>query len=132
MEKVVGTFFKELGLQLPHAGTWAGVEGLVRSNLGEPSARHLMVLTRSNAALGLLFDRGTLAHGSTEIIFGSDFPLDQSDLQVCLDIQRIKIAMAVSFGILLPSARPSWSVLIEGYIKCAFETQKLSSWPLRR
>ena len=62
---------------------------LVRANLDDQGARHLMLLTVSNAALGLVFDRGTLSHEKTEIIFGSDFPLDQSDLQVCVDIQVI-------------------------------------------
>jgi hypothetical protein len=97
VEKVVTTFFRELGLPLPRTDVvlgGGGVEALVRSNLREPSARHLMLLTKSNAALGLLFDRDTLSHEKTEIIFGSDFPLDQTDLQVCLDIQRVKLCMA--------------------------------------
>ena len=48
--------------------------GLVSNNLLEPEARRLMLLTKSNAALGLLFDRHILVHDKTEVIFGSDFP----------------------------------------------------------
>lgn len=41
-----------------------------------------MLLTKNNAALGLLFDHGLLSIDKTEVIFGSDFPDDQTDLQV--------------------------------------------------
>lgn len=92
MDRVVSLFFSELGLPRPKAAGH-GVEALVRSNLVQPEARHLMLLTKANAALGLLFDRSTLSHEKTEIIFGSDFPLDQTDLQICLDIQRIKLCI---------------------------------------
>ncbi|CAM9558418.1 unnamed protein product, partial [Phaeothamnion confervicola] len=53
-----------------------------------------MLLTRNNAALALLFDRGILCHNKAEIIFASDFPSDHSDLQVCYNLQRVKQAMA--------------------------------------
>jgi hypothetical protein len=41
-----------------------------------------MILTKNNSALNLLLDRDLINQDKTEIIFGSDFPLDQSDLQV--------------------------------------------------
>ncbi|CAM9898080.1 unnamed protein product, partial [Sphacelaria rigidula] len=49
---------------------------------GLKQARHLMLLTRNNAALTLLFDLKLLDHGKTEVLFGSDFPGDGTDMQV--------------------------------------------------
>jgi hypothetical protein len=100
-EAVVAVFFRELGLPLPSLAAWPRAEALVRANLREPSARHLMLLTKNNGALPLVFDRATLRHDTTEVIFGSDFPLDQTDLQVCLDIQRVKLCMAVGTTVVL-------------------------------
>jgi hypothetical protein len=60
-----------------------------------------MLLTKLNQALPMLFDTGMLQHASTEVIFGSDFPLDQSDLQVCLNIQRVKLCMAEAITVVL-------------------------------
>jgi MoxR-like ATPase len=67
---------------------------LIRSNLRDLKARHLMLLTRNGAALPMLFEHGILSHNGTDILFGSDFPLDKTDMQVCLNIQRIKNSMA--------------------------------------
>jgi len=101
MEAIVSEFFEELRLPLPSATFWPGTELLVRANLQEPSARHLMLLTKNNGALPLVFDRGTLSHHTTEVIFGSEFPLDQTDLQIVLDIQRVKLCMAVGTTVVL-------------------------------
>lgn len=126
MEKIVTCFFQRLGISLSsyydrknndmatgclaaNAVNTAGmgwrdvrIESLIRSNLLEPiAARHLMLLTRNNAALSLLLDRKILMQHETEIIFGSDFPLDQTDLQVCLNIQRVKLCMAEGITVVL-------------------------------
>merc|ERR1712025_1201736 len=69
------------------------VVDLVKQNFGSRDARHLMLLTKNNAALGLLFDHKLLQHESTEVIFGSDFPHDQSDLQVMFNMQQVKLNM---------------------------------------
>jgi hypothetical protein len=60
-----------------------------------------MLLTKNNAALGLLFDQGTLCMNKTEVIFGSDFALDQTDVQVCISIQRVKLCMAEGITVVL-------------------------------
>ena len=52
-----------------------------------------MLLTKNSAALGLLLDNHVLDHGRTQVLFGSDFPLDKTDLQVCLNIQKVKYCM---------------------------------------
>lgn len=43
----------------------------------------MMLLTKNNAALSLLFDLKLLNHANTEVLFGSDFPGDRTDMQVC-------------------------------------------------
>ena len=97
---VVSRFFREMGM-MESGATRPPVLNLVRQNIREPEARHLMLLTRNNAALGLLFDHGILAHDRTTVLFGSDFPLDKSDLQVCLNIQRVKHCMASGVTLVL-------------------------------
>jgi hypothetical protein len=94
MDRIIQCFFLRLGL--PSVSSWRDIliEDLIKSNLTEPEARHLMLLTKNNAALSLLLDRSILMQDKTEIIFGSDFPLDQNDLQVCINIQRVKLCMA--------------------------------------
>ena len=74
---------------------------LIQQNIADPSSRHLMLLTENNAALSMLFDHGILKHQETTVIFGSDFPLDRTDLQVCLMLQRVKHGMAQGTGLML-------------------------------
>ncbi len=100
MENVIQTFFNHLGVELQGLRR-LNVDTLVRANFSSPEARHLMLLTKNNAALGLLFDLGIIDHSKTEVIFGSDFPSDQTDLQVCLNIQRVKQCMAVGVTVVL-------------------------------
>ena len=101
MQKIVYCFFSKLGLPLP--GGWEDtlIEKLIADNLREPEARHLMLLTKSNAALSLLFDRRILKKDRTEIIFGSDFLLDKTDLYIYLQLQRIKHCMAEGITVVL-------------------------------
>jgi len=42
----------------------------------------------------MLFDHEILRHDNATVIFGSDFPLDKTDLQICLNLQRVKHCMA--------------------------------------
>jgi MoxR-like ATPase len=102
LELVVDHFFREmLGAGSAHGVPRAPVLDLVTQNIAEPEARHLMLLTRNNAALGLLFDHSVLAHDRSTVVFGSDFPLDKTDLQVCLNIQRVKNCMASGVTLVL-------------------------------
>jgi len=66
---------------------------LIMQNLVELDARHLMLLTKNNAALRLLFESNLLDHGKAEVMFGSTFPNDQSDVFVAMNLQRIKSYM---------------------------------------
>ncbi|CAE7766394.1 rnf213a [Symbiodinium sp. CCMP2592] len=54
---------------------------------------HLMLLTKNNAALRLLFEGGLLNHSKAEVMFGSTFPNDLSDMFVAMNLQRIKSFM---------------------------------------
>jgi hypothetical protein len=42
-----------------------------------------------------------LTHQNTEVIFGSEFPMDQSDLQISLNLQKIKTCMATGKRVVL-------------------------------
>jgi hypothetical protein len=69
---VLSVFFRHLGLEeVSHAARMAdphyGVVELVRRNCVDREARHLMTLTKNNAALPMLFDEGVLAHENTEV-----------------------------------------------------------------
>merc|ERR550532_2049653 len=74
---------------------------LIQQNLGEPDARHLMLLTKNNAALRLLFESGLLDHNKAEVLFGSTFPNDQSDIFVAMNLQRIKSFMQQPISLVL-------------------------------
>eukprot|EP00750_Incisomonas_marina_P010789 INCI16307.8.p1 GENE.INCI16307.8~~INCI16307.8.p1 ORF type:complete len:4556 (+),score=887.02 INCI16307.8:48-13670(+) len=95
MELILETFFQKVGMlqQLPRLDRMPVLD-LIVENLKSQESRHLMILTKNNVALSLLYDYHLLGHEDSEVIFGSDFPLDQSDLQICLNIQRIKNCMA--------------------------------------
>jgi len=56
--------------------------------------RHLMLLTKNDAALHILLDFGIVQHRSIKILFGSDYPNDQNDTYICRMIQQIRMSMA--------------------------------------
>jgi len=100
MESILSKFADLLGFSLAGARR-AGVVELVRQNLVAKEARHLMLLTKNNAALGLMFDNTILSIDKTDVIFGSDFPLDQTDLQIMLNINKVKLSMAEGIPVVL-------------------------------
>lgn len=76
---------------------------LIKENLQSNSSRFLMILTKNDAALSILFQRNILRHPSeniqssgkeAQIIFGSDLDGDRQDACVTSDLHRIKLAMA--------------------------------------
>jgi MoxR-like ATPase len=102
--QVLETFFRKVGLPidtLKEDDKKLGVIDLIQQNVDDRDARHLMLLTRNNAALSILFDQQILSHDKCDIIIGSDFPLDQSDLQICHNIQRIKQRMQEGTTVIL-------------------------------
>ncbi|KAL1512226.1 hypothetical protein AB1Y20_005488 [Prymnesium parvum] len=74
---------------------------LVLGNLQDRSSRHLMLLTHNAAALQLLFYGGMLKEDGVDVLFGSRFPDDVSELQLVQQVNRVKIAMAEGRTIVL-------------------------------
>ena len=67
---------------------------IIRCNIADRNARHLMVLTHNDAALQILLDdtyNVMVQEGVQKplVIFGSDFPDDRSDLHIFMNIQRL-------------------------------------------
>jgi len=91
-EAVIDTFFTKCGMDAGRIAR-ADTMTLIRENLREPDARHLMLLTRHNAALRLLYDEKIVDHSTSEVIFGSTFPSDLTDLYVATNLMRIKTVM---------------------------------------
>ncbi|XP_028310203.1 E3 ubiquitin-protein ligase rnf213-alpha [Gouania willdenowi] len=69
----------------------------VRENLEaagqEEECRYLLVLTKNYAALQILQQTFFSESSQPEIIFGSSFPRDQEYMQICRNINRVKICM---------------------------------------
>ena len=129
-DEVLAIFYRHL--KIVHASTsLSTIAELVEQNVYDKDARHLMLLTTNNTALGLLFEmkrvsqaaklrmsdgnhdeedadvdsedddgdrlaegESMISHSKSQVIFGSDFPLDKSDLQISLNLQKIKTCMS--------------------------------------
>lgn len=87
IESIVSAFFNNLSMASESIPRDPVID-LIQQNIVSPEARHLMVLTKNSAALGLLLDNNVLDHEQTQVLFGSDFPLDKTDLQVNLGSLR--------------------------------------------
>ena len=92
LENCIEEFFERTGMDFADVDRLSTQE-LIKQNLEEPDARHLMLLTKNNAALRLLFEGGLLDHSRAEVMFGSTFPNDLSDMFVAMNLQRIKSFM---------------------------------------
>ena len=66
---------------------------LVRGNLSDRASRHIMLLTQNAAALQLLFDGGLLREQEVDVLFGSRFPDDVSELQLVQQVNRVKYVL---------------------------------------
>jgi hypothetical protein len=67
---------------------------VVKDNLAANGrVRHLMLLTKNDAALQILLDFNIVHHERTKILFGSDYANDQNDTYVCRMIQQIRMSM---------------------------------------
>ena len=67
---------------------------LIRSNLHDSNARHLLLITENYAALQLLTATGLLAAGAAKVIVGSTFRDDRTQLAVGLVMQEIIACMS--------------------------------------
>ena len=101
LDSILGHFFDALSLPIPE-NQMTTVVDLIKQNMEDKNARHLMLLTKNNAALDILFSQELVARRDrTEVLFGSDFPEDKSDLQICLNIQKFKLCMAEGWTVIL-------------------------------
>src|SRR5690606_34189920 len=73
----------------------------VRSNLQSHDVRHLMLLTRNDTALSLLFGCGLLQQSQVDILVGSRFKEDLAELHLVQQINQVKQAMAAGRTIIL-------------------------------
>lgn len=101
LKTVLRTFRSQLNISkdpitLPSALT------LIRENLEDPYARHLMLLTENGAALHLLFQCGVVTLGEgTRVLIGSSFSADASEYHLISQINSIKRAMQVGQHVIL-------------------------------
>ncbi|CAK0875561.1 unnamed protein product, partial [Prorocentrum cordatum] len=100
LDACVRKFFGHTGMSERHVPRFTTLE-LVGQNLREPEARHLMLLTKNNAALRMLFDSRLCDHSRSEVMFGSTFPDDQSDVVVAMNLQKIKTFMMQPISLVL-------------------------------
>eukprot|EP00397_Hematodinium_sp_SG-2012_P000023 GEMP01000023.1.p1 GENE.GEMP01000023.1~~GEMP01000023.1.p1 ORF type:complete len:4845 (-),score=1374.35 GEMP01000023.1:551-15064(-) len=91
-DAVISEYFTLCGMTASRV-TMVNTMTLIAENLREPDARHLMLLTHHNAALRLLYDEQILSHAHSEVIFGSTFPADLTDVYVATNLMRIKTVM---------------------------------------
>lgn len=102
LHRVLTTFCDQLGH--PHMDTSAVPASLtlIRDNLNDMDARHLMVLTVHGAAMGLLFQCGVVKlGGGTLVLIGSSFSSDASEYHLISQINQIKRAMQVGQKVVL-------------------------------
>eukprot|EP00761_Pharyngomonas_kirbyi_P011055 gb/GECH01011079.1/.p1 GENE.gb/GECH01011079.1/~~gb/GECH01011079.1/.p1 ORF type:complete len:1561 (+),score=386.09 gb/GECH01011079.1/:1-4683(+) len=91
---VVNTFSSETRKDLRELRFPSSLE-LIQENLHDRHARHLMVMAKDqNMALQTLFDKKVLQVDETDVLFGSDFPADTSDLYLSMSLKRIRLCMA--------------------------------------
>eukprot|EP00927_Polykrikos_kofoidii_P035934 TRINITY_DN30416_c0_g1_i1.p1 TRINITY_DN30416_c0_g1~~TRINITY_DN30416_c0_g1_i1.p1 ORF type:complete len:2733 (+),score=408.03 TRINITY_DN30416_c0_g1_i1:610-8199(+) len=100
LETVLEVFSRQCGMSLVNVSRPSTPE-LIKQNLCDPEARHLMLLTRNNAALRLLFEAGLLSHDRAEVLFGSTFQGDQGDVAVASMLQSIKAIMRLPVVLVL-------------------------------
>ena len=77
------------------------VRSLIRANLSDKSARHLMILTANGAALPILFGSGLITERESTVLIGSEFKEDASELHLIQQINEVKTAMATGSTIVL-------------------------------
>jgi E3 ubiquitin-protein ligase RNF213 len=70
------------------------VTDLIRENLSDTSARHLMVLTKNSVALPLLLGSKLIDQSRTKVLVGSEFQDDRTEHHLVTQINEVKLAMA--------------------------------------
>jgi hypothetical protein len=92
---------------------------LVRANLCDQNARHLMVLTARGAALALLFQCGVVSHTTTTVLIGSSFAADSTEYLLISQINAVKRAMQVGQTVLLYNCDNLYEALYGACLHCS-------------
>ena len=79
----------------------ASITELIKSNLEDHSARHLMLLTRNSSALHLLFENGLVDENTSKVLIGSEFKDDKTELHLITQINEVKLSMANGTTVIL-------------------------------
>ncbi|CAK0799979.1 unnamed protein product [Prorocentrum cordatum] len=102
LDQCVEEFFERCSMDENGSGVKRyTIPELIQQNLKEPDARHLMLLTKNNAALRLLFESNLIDHSTAKVMFGSTFSSDQSDIFVAMNLQKIKGFMQQPISLVL-------------------------------
>ncbi|XP_041861895.1 E3 ubiquitin-protein ligase rnf213-alpha-like [Melanotaenia boesemani] len=104
---VIGIFRKELRAKRTNSFTDASITtiDMVKQSISPDSRmeenRYLLILTKNYAALQILQQILSSQEIHPEIIFGSSFPKDQEYMQICRNINRIKVCMETGQTVVL-------------------------------
>ncbi|XP_046860850.1 E3 ubiquitin-protein ligase rnf213-alpha-like [Xenia sp. Carnegie-2017] len=77
------------------------IQNSLRRTDNKGESRYLLVLTENYAALRLLQGNDSQSEHEPEVIFGSSFPKDQQYIQICRNINRIKVCMETGRMVIL-------------------------------
>lgn len=101
--KVIDIFFGELFDYFPSTNT--STLDMVKQSIFPACQmeenRYLLILTKNYAALQILQQIFLLHEIHPEIVFGSSFPKDQEYMQICRNINRVKICMETGQTVVL-------------------------------
>jgi len=89
---------------------------LLQENLTDVESRHLMLLTSDGSALDILFQEKILNITEVDVIFGLDFPLDNTDVHICHNITHIKNCMEHGHPVVLLHLENLYESLYDMYI----------------
>eukprot|EP01060_Flectonema_neradi_P020833 TRINITY_DN2832_c5_g1_i4.p1 TRINITY_DN2832_c5_g1~~TRINITY_DN2832_c5_g1_i4.p1 ORF type:complete len:4086 (+),score=767.97 TRINITY_DN2832_c5_g1_i4:3344-15601(+) len=128
IKTVMQTFAKECFKQ--EGSVQLSAPELIRSNLCDINARHLMILTKHGAALPLLFSSDLIDASTTEVLVGNSFKDDAHELHLIQQVNRVKAAMARGGTVILHNQdsiyESLYDVLNQRYVtRTARETGKV-------
>ena len=86
---------------------------LITDNLTSVSSRHLMLLTKNEAALWLLSECKVVDLAKTKVIIGSEFSDDRSELYVIQQLNEVKLAMATGRCLVLMNCDNMYEALYD-------------------
>ncbi|XP_054875809.1 E3 ubiquitin-protein ligase rnf213-alpha-like [Poeciliopsis prolifica] len=101
--KVIDIFFRELQRDFSNTctSTIDMIEESIFSACQMEENRYLLILTKTYAALQILQQIFLSHQVHPEIIFGSSFPKDQEYMQICRNINRVKVCMETGQTVVL-------------------------------